>query len=68
MAAPPPQDSKVHVLSLTGSQLSEERTIDVSAEVSVVAYSPDGNYLAVAHHRTVTVHNTADGKVGHSEG
>lgn len=62
-----PQDSKVHILSLSGSELSEERTVDVSAEVSVVAYSPDGQYLAAAHHRTVTVHNATDGKVKPSQ-
>lgn len=57
------KDSKVHVLSLSGSELSEDRTVNVSAEVSAVAYSPDGQYLAAAHHRTVTVHSVADGKV-----
>lgn len=35
----------------------------MSAEVSAVAYSPNGQYLAVAHHRTVTVYNTAEWKV-----
>lgn len=35
----------------------------MSAEVSAVAYSPNGQHLAVAHHRTVTVYNTAEWKV-----
>ncbi|VDK43582.1 unnamed protein product [Cylicostephanus goldi] len=39
------QDSKVHIFSLSGTSLKEEKTLPHSTPITAVAFSPNGEYL-----------------------
>ncbi|KAK7110487.1 actin-interacting protein 1-like [Littorina saxatilis] len=56
------KDSKVRVYSLQNGTLTEQRTVEMQGEVNVVAYSPDGAYLAVAADRRVSALSATDYK------
>ena len=60
------QDSKVHIYSLSGTNLQEEQVLDFKEEVSVVRYSADGSYLAVGSGRYLYICASSDGKVSSS--
>lgn len=53
----------MHVYTLAGDNLSEKNCFDVSGEVSAMAYSPDGQSLAVTVDRTIMVYDSANYKV-----
>ena len=59
------KDSKVHIYSLSGTNLQEEQVLDFKEEVSVVRYSADGSYLAVGSGRYLYICASSDGKVVH---
>ncbi|CAD6190536.1 unnamed protein product [Caenorhabditis auriculariae] len=41
------QDAKVHIYSLSGTNLAEKKVLTHSAPITSVAFSPNGEYLAV---------------------
>ena len=57
------QDSRVRIYSLQGGTLTEQSTVNMQGEVSVLAYSPDGAYLAVGADRRVSALSATDYKV-----
>ena len=54
----------VYVYTLAGDSLSEKTSFSVSGEISAMAYSPDGESLAVTSDRTVMVYDSASYQVG----
>ena len=59
----PLQDSTLHVYTINGDSLIEKTVFQVSNEVVVVRYSPDGNSVAVSSGRHVMVYNTSNYQV-----
>jgi len=57
------QDSRVSVYSLQNGTLTEQRIVTMQGEVGVLAYSPDGAYLAVGADRRVSALSATDYKV-----
>ena len=57
------QDSRIRIYSLHSGALCEQRTVDMQGEVNVLAYSPDGAYMAVGADRRVSVLSATDYKV-----
>ncbi|KAL6724207.1 hypothetical protein Aduo_019114 [Ancylostoma duodenale] len=56
------QDSKVHIFTLSGTKLSEEKTLPHSSPITKVAFSPNGEYLvATDSGRKVVPYSVNDG-------
>ncbi|KHJ77790.1 WD domain, G-beta repeat protein [Oesophagostomum dentatum] len=56
------QDSKVHIFSLSGTKLSEEKTLPHTSPITGVAFSPNGEYLvATDSGRKVVPYSVKDG-------
>ncbi|VDM74600.1 unnamed protein product [Strongylus vulgaris] len=56
------QDSKVHIFSLSGTKLSEEKTLPHTSPITAVAFSPNGDYLvATDSGRKVVPYSVKDG-------
>lgn len=57
------QDNVVRVYSVSGDSLTEKTTIETTDEISAVAYSPTGEFLAVTSGRSVCTYETASFQV-----
>lgn len=60
-------DSKVHIYSLSGSQLTEDKVLEHRGGVTAVKYSPDGAYLAAADsNRKIVLYKVGDYAPAHN--
>ena len=57
------QDQVVYVYTVSGNDLVEKTKFQVKGEISSMAYSPNGEFLAVASGRNILVHETASYQV-----
>ena len=54
----------MRVYTLAGDNLSEKNSFDMPGAVSAMAYSPDGQNLAVTSDRSIMVYDAASYQVG----
>lgn len=60
------KDRSVHIYTVSGSNLSEKTKFSVAGEISTIAYSPDGESLAVSSDRTILIFDSASYQEKHS--
>lgn len=60
------KDNVVRVYSVSGDSLTEKTTIETTDEISAVAYSPTGEFLAVTSGRSVCTYETASFQLKHN--
>ena len=53
------KDKVVYVYTVSGNDLSEKTKFQLNGEISSLAYSPNGDFLAVTSGRNIMVHETA---------
>ena len=53
----------VYVYTVSGNDLSEKTKFQLNGEISSLAYSPNGEFLAVTSGRNIMVHETASYQV-----
>ncbi len=57
------QDSEIHIYTVNGDSLCTKTTISNCKDCTVVAYSPDGQLLAVTVGKTINIFDSANYKV-----
>ena len=57
------QNNTVYVYTVSGDKLTEKTTITTANEITVVAYSPNGEELAVSSGRSIIIYDAASYQV-----